>query len=176
VRKVAHSGEQHRQAHGRLKQCAAGYGRLRRLVFVAALLCLGGCDQSAQPLAGSDVPVQSIPPTSPRDEARIVRAIEERARDVQVDGSGVVIRLLRDDNDGSRHQRFVLRLDSGQTLLVAHNIDLAPRLAPLSVGDEVQFRGEYDWTPQGGVIHWTHADPDGRHRDGWIRRATPTLH
>ena len=170
------STRQVQQPAGLLKQGAMRNGRLHRLALVVAMLCIGGCDPAGPPLVESDAPVQSIPPTSPRDEARIVRAIEERARDMQVDGSGVVTRLLRDDNDGSRHQRFVLRIDSGQTLLVAHNIDLAPRLAPLAVGDEVQFRGEYDWTPQGGVIHWTHADPDGRHRDGWIRRATPTLH
>lgn len=163
------------QAIGLLKHGLARKGRVHRLALVAAMLGIGGCDQSA-PLAESGPPVRSHPPMATRDDASIVRAIAERARDVQVDGSGVVTRILRDDTDGSRHQRFILRIDSGQTLLVAHNIDLAPRLAPLAVGDDVQFRGEYDWTPQGGVIHWTHADPDRRHREGWIRRVPPTLH
>jgi hypothetical protein len=57
--------------------------------------------------------------------------------------------------NGSRHQRFILELGSGQTLLVAHNIDLAPRLPALAVGETVDFNGVYEWTPEGGVIHWT---------------------
>jgi hypothetical protein len=86
----------------------------------------------------------------------------------QVLGSGMVIRILADDNEGSRHQRFILEMSSGQTLLVAHNIDLAPRVSSLSTGDTVEFYGEYEPKPQGGVIHWTHHDPQGRHVAGWL--------
>jgi hypothetical protein len=86
-----------------------------------------------------------------------------------VDGSGTVARVLADDDDGSRHQRFILRLDDGLTVLVAHNIDIAPRLDGLRAGDTVGFRGEYVWSEQGGTVHWTHHDPAGRHADGWLR-------
>lgn len=86
----------------------------------------------------------------------------------QVKGSGRVVRILSDDNDGSRHQRFILETGTGQTLLVAHNIDLAPRISSLSTGDIVEFYGEYETNPQGGVIHWTHHDPQGRHVAGWL--------
>jgi len=87
----------------------------------------------------------------------------------QARGSGTVTRVLPDDNDGSRHQRFILELASGRTLLVAHNIDLAPRIAGIRPGDKVEFYGEYESNPQGGVIHWTHHDPDGQHVDGWLK-------
>lgn len=80
-----------------------------------------------------------------------------------------MVRLLPDDRQGSPHQRFLLRVDSGTTVLVAHNLALAPRV-PLMPGDSVELRGEYEWNAKGGVIHWTHPDPDGRHEDGWIRR------
>ena len=102
------------------------------------------------------------------DEA-LARAFEQRASNVQVEGRGVVRRVLSDDNDGARHQRFIVALASGQTLLVAHNIDLAPRVAGLRKGDVVSFSGEYEWNAQGGVIHWTHRDPGKRHPAGWIK-------
>jgi hypothetical protein len=96
------------------------------------------------------------------------------ASHAQVQGSGVVVRILPDDEDGSRHQRFILRTPSGQTLLVAHNIDLAPRVSGLSVGDTVDYSGEYVRNAKGGVVHWTHHDPSGRHVAGWLKHAGQT--
>ena len=84
-----------------------------------------------------------------------------------VETSGRVARLLADDDEGSRHQRFILDLDSGHTLLVSHNIDLARRL-PLARNDQVALRGRYEWNSRGGVVHWTHHDPDSRQQGGWI--------
>ncbi|MBW2241456.1 MAG: DUF3465 domain-containing protein [Deltaproteobacteria bacterium] len=89
--------------------------------------------------------------------------------DVLVIGEGRVEKVLRDDDKGSRHQRFLLALDSGQTVLIAHNIDLAPRIPELRRGDLVEFKGEYEWNERGGVVHWTHHDPAGQHADGWLR-------
>ena len=86
----------------------------------------------------------------------------------QVTGTGTVERILSDDNDGSRHQRFILNLSSGRTVLIAHNIDLAPRLRSLAEGDEVSFSGQFETNDRGGVIHWTHKDPQGQHVDGWL--------
>lgn len=95
--------------------------------------------------------------------------------DEQVEGVGVVSRVLPDDIDGSRHQRFVLSLADGRTVLVAHNIDLAPRLTGLDRGDTVAFFGEYERNAEGGVIHWTHRDPAGRHVAGWLRHEGRTV-
>jgi len=86
----------------------------------------------------------------------------------QLTASGVVIRTLSDDRDGSRHQRFIIRVDGGETLLIAHNIDLAPRLNGLKVGERVRVSGEFAWNPRGGTLHWTHHDPQGRHVPGYI--------
>jgi len=104
-----------------------------------------------------------------RSEDRIARAYQDKESDVLVEGRGEVVRVLADDNDGSRHQRFILRMASGQTVLVAHNIDLAPKVPGLKAGDVVEFSGEYEWNDQGGVVHWTHKDPQGRHPAGWLR-------
>lgn len=88
---------------------------------------------------------------------------------VQVEDGGVVVKVLSDDTNGSRHQKFLVKIASGKTLLFAHNIDLAPRIGDIKVGDQVEFRGEYVYNPKGGVIHWTHQDPQGEHYAGWIK-------
>ncbi|AVF74749.1 DUF3465 domain-containing protein [Vibrio alginolyticus] len=103
------------------------------------------------------------------NDYKLGQAFENHQSDLQVRGSGTVTRLLPDDNKGSRHQKFILKLDSKQTLLVAHNIDLAPRIPNLKVGDRVQFYGEYEWNKKGGVMHWTHHDPNNRHPHGWLK-------
>lgn len=104
-----------------------------------------------------------------RNDERLRQAFAFSENDLQIDGRGTVDRILPDDLDGSRHQRFILRTGTGQTLLVAHNIDLAPRIPNLRVGDTVEFYGEYEYNDKGGVIHWTHHDPRGRHVGGWLK-------
>ncbi len=96
----------------------------------------------------------------------LLMAIEQQQSDVIVEFEAVVQRLLRDDNKGSRHQKFIVKTGE-HTVLIAHNIDLAPRV-PLQKGDTVIIRGEYEWNDQGGVVHWTHDDPQNRHENGWI--------
>jgi molybdopterin converting factor small subunit len=107
--------------------------------------------------------------SSSNTDSVIAKAFDNHQNNLQVKGVGEVLRVLSDDRDGSRHQRFLLRLDSGQTLLVAHNIDLAPRITSLAAGDTVEFFGEYEWNSKGGVIHWTHHDPQGAHVSGWLK-------
>lgn len=102
----------------------------------------------------------------------VANAFENRQSDIQVEGEGRVIKVLADDNKGLRHQRFILRLESGQTVLIAHNIDLAPRINRLRKGDTVAFYGEYEWNSKGGVVHWTHNNPSQgkrRHIGGWLK-------
>jgi hypothetical protein len=81
-------------------------------------------------------------------DAALAQAFRSQQSNLQVEGVGVVIKLLPDDNRGSRHQRFLLRLNSG---------------------DSVAFYGEYEWSHKGGTLHWTHHDPAGRHVAGWLK-------
>ena len=103
------------------------------------------------------------------NDSVLQQAYKSQQSDLQVQGFGKVVKVLPDDNDGSKHQKFILKLNSGQTLLVAHNIDLAPRIPDLKVGDSVEFYGEYEWNKKGGVLHWTHKDPQNRHAHGWLK-------
>ena len=88
-----------------------------------------------------------------------------------IEASGLVRRLLPDDSDESRHQRFVLDMRNGQTILVAHNIDLAKRV-PLGMGSRIRVRGLYEWNDMGGLVHWTHHDPLGVEDGGFIKYRT----
>lgn len=104
---------------------------------------------------------------------RVFSAYKNQLSNIMVeDVSGTVDKLLPDDAEGARHQRFILRVTPRHTVLVVHNIDLAPRLNALQAGDRVSVKGEYEWNDQGGLIHWTHRDPNSRHEDGWIVHGT----
>ena len=103
------------------------------------------------------------------NNAQIVAAFENRESNLQVEGSGLVEKILKDDVEGSRHQRIIVSISADQTVLIAHNIDLAPRVENISRGDRLDFYGEYEWNNKGGVIHWTHRDPAKRHIDGWLK-------
>jgi hypothetical protein len=125
----------------------------------------GGGSRTEAPAVGGLSPGAVI-----AGERATVAAFEEGRSGLVVQTAGVVERLLPDDQKGDRHQRFILRLASGHTLLMSHNIDLAPRV-PLAPGDTAEFRGQYEWNERGGVIHWTHHDPQGDRPGGWIRHA-----
>jgi hypothetical protein len=135
---------------------------MRYVHFILGLLC-------AVSVGCSSAPVPPLTRALSGSDEALARAFEQHTSQVQVEGQGVIRRLLSDDNDGSRHQRFVVMLPSGKTLLIAHNIDLAPRVVGLREGDIVSFSGEYEWNAEGGVIHWTHRDPSKSHPPGWIR-------
>lgn len=115
------------------------------------------------------IALQPLSSSKPAEgNAAISIAFANRLSDVWVHGHGVVAKLLPDDHHGARHQRFIVQLPDRLTLLIAHNIDLAPRLDGINVGDAVKFKGEYIYNPQGGIIHWTHHDPKGSGLSGWI--------
>ncbi len=133
----------------------------RRLLLLVALLLLGwAVRQFSTPGAGDG-------------DAAIAEAYRNRRSGLMVEAEGTVEQLLADDREGSAHQRFIVRLAGGQTLLLSHNIDLAPRV-PAAAGDRIAFRGQYEWNDRGGVVHWTHGDPQGRREGGWLRHGERT--
>jgi hypothetical protein len=124
----------------------------------------GAFDHAAEPAVAAS---PELP--APCDENALATAYRSHQSRVEVCARGVIARVLRDDTQGSRHQRFIVRLPPGQTLLIAYNYDIAPRIDGLRAGAAIEFEGEYEWNPQGGVVHWTHRDPGGHHPPGWVR-------
>ncbi|MEM7576451.1 MAG: DUF3465 domain-containing protein [Planctomycetota bacterium] len=104
----------------------------------------------------------------PDDVHPITRLQRQGATNTPVTGSGVIVKVLSDDNEGSRHQRFLVDLYDGHTIKISHNIDLAPRVPNPREGDELTFKGDFEANELGGVVHWTHHDPRGRHEPGYL--------
>jgi hypothetical protein len=108
-------------------------------------------------------------PDLTNNDSILLDAFDNQISDIQVTADGEVIAILEDDIEGDKHQKFIIRLSNSQTILITHNIDLAPRVDPIEVGDQISIYGEYEWSAKGGTIHWTHIDPAGNHTDGWIK-------
>lgn len=122
------------------------------------------------PSATSDPSSRPNSPHGTSGSERVAQAFAAHESGVVVTVEGTVDRVLADDRDESRHQRLLLRLADGATVLVAHNIELAERV-PVKVGERLRLRGQYEWNERGGVLHWTHRDPRGDHPAGWIEHA-----
>jgi len=153
---------------------------MKNSMLMLLALLLAACDNQSQPNAVTSEPLAKSEQIkeavytisiSANSEQRLSDAFKDKRSDLQIAGKGTVVKLLTDDLKGSQHQRFIIKTNTGQTLLVAHNIDLAPRINTLKVGDSIEFYGEYEWNKHGGVMHWTHKDPKQRHIDGWLRHA-----
>lgn len=89
---------------------------------------------SGHPKAHVDTKPSSL---QTQDDEKIQQAFQEQKSNIQVQSRGLIKAILPDDNNGSRHQKIILELSTGQTVLVAHNIDLAPRIEGLKQGEIV---------------------------------------
>lgn len=138
-------------------------------IIVVLIAAYVGIDLKQNNLNDNVVQTSIVEEATVDDQQKIMQAYQQQISNIQVQSKGEVKAILADDNDGSRHQKMILKLENGLTVLVAHNIDLAPRVEGLRKGEIVEFYGEYEYSPKGGVIHWTHHDPQGKHVDGWLK-------
>jgi Protein of unknown function (DUF3465) len=104
------------------------------------------------------------------DDAAIVADFHNHQSNVEVTADGTIVRLLADRSSSTgSHEQFIVKLSSGDlTVEVEHNISIGAR-APVQQGDHVVVHGEYIWDAQGGLIHFTHHDPQGTHEGGYIQ-------
>ena len=142
---------------------------LQKLILICFIAFFSvGCKQSIERAPAPLTEVSQSASVGAENE-KIVQAFKQHKSNVEVEGKGIVTKILADDNSGLRHQKFLVKISPEQTLLFAHNLDLAPRIAQLAIGDTIEFKGEYVYNPKGGIVHWTHKDPNGHHAAGWLK-------
>ncbi len=141
---------------------------LGALLIAVAAAVLGIDEQVLRDALAGGTGTVSNGPAEVAGTHPVTAAYQARRSNAWLTDSGRVIKVLPDDTKGSQHQRFLVQISDGPSILIAHNIDLAPRVAGIRAGDQVRFHGEYEWTDKGGVVHWTHHDPGGRRDGGWI--------
>jgi hypothetical protein len=115
-------------------------------------------------LSPSPIPPGAVEAT---DDHEIIQAQTSNLVNAEVTGRAVVKKLLRDDVVAPRHQKFLLELTNGTTILVAHNTDVAPQV-PIQEGDQLVIHGSFIYNTKGGLIHWTHHSNSPRHQGGYI--------
>lgn len=129
--------------------------RSRHLACAGALaVLLAGCSTTQAP-----------------DDGALCDAYTGGRSHVEVVADGSVTRVLgMQPGRTSPHEGFLFRLASGCDVIVRveANTDFTGPI-PLQPGDRVTVKGEYEFYPLGGVIHWTHRDPRGRHEGGYIQ-------
>ncbi|TMG28919.1 MAG: DUF3465 domain-containing protein [Chloroflexi bacterium] len=123
-----------------------------RVAALVSALWLAGCGASA-----------------PADDAAIAADYHNHRSNIEVTADGTVVRLLPDRTSSTgTHEQFIIRLSSQNlTVEIEHNISVGAR-APIAEGDRVIVHGEYVWNSKGGLIHFTHHDPQGTHEGGYI--------
>lgn len=135
------------------------------LFIVAFAVSIGGCDKSVGTIERPNY--TKLTPSDALYETEVAAAQNNRQSHVVVTCTLPVKRMLRPDEKGEKHEKFLLQVSNGTTILVAHNTSRAPSV-PLSAGDIVTVHGEYIWNAKGGVIHWTHKSDTPRHEGGYI--------
>ena len=144
------------------------------LFLMAFVVSIAGCDKTAGTIERPNY-TKLTPSSTPSNQPDLTALYESEVAAAQNNQQSHVVvtctlpvkRMLRPDEKGEKHEKFLLQVSNGTTILVAHNTSRAPSV-PLSAGDIVTVHGEYIWNAKGGVIHWTHRSDTPRHEGGYI--------
>jgi hypothetical protein len=129
--------------------------RHRALALAVVLVASAGC--------GGGV-------TEKPDNAHVCALYASGTSDAEVVAQGTVLGVLGTHNGPSgEHEGFLLKLTQQCDLMlrVETNVDITGPV-PLRAGETVTVKGQFEDDPGGGVIHWTHRDPSGRHVAGYV--------
>ncbi len=136
------------------------------VALVACCMVISGCAHAQT--QGRTPPLQQTGAAqSTAPDAEAIRAQELQLVKVPLTVTAPVKKMLRYDDRGLPHEKFLLLLSNGSTILVAHNTKMAPYV-PIQEGDVVTVKGEFIWNAKGGLIHWTHHTDTPNHQGGYI--------
>ncbi len=127
---------------------------LRHYGIIVALLLVSACNSH---------------PEEPNN-ALVCQLYAGQGSKTEVFVKGTVQRVLGDSQGPSGvHEGYLLQLRHGCDVLarIETNETLTGHI-PLHNGESVEVKGEYEYTPEGGVIHWTHRARNGRHINGYV--------
>ena len=138
------------------------------LAFALACALLCACNDGYDSNLG--------PPPQPADDLAVCLAHLHHTSHVESITDGTVTRVLGvHPGKRAQHKGFALRVASlcKISVFVETAMDLAGTLKahPHAL---ITVKGEYEYTPQGGVIRWTYTDPAYHHVPGWINIAGRT--
>lgn len=136
--------------------------------LIACCIIISGC-ANAQTQAPGAPPKDQLgnQSASASGDAAAIRAQQLQLVKVPLTVTAPVKKMLRYDDRGLPHEKFLLVLSTGSTILVAHNTKMAPYV-PIQSGDIVTVKGEFIWNEKGGLIHWTHHTDTPNHEGGYI--------
>lgn len=113
-------------------------------------------------------PVVESHPGEVQGDSEIVQAVNSRQNQFYVEGAQLVVtNILPDDTQGLPHQKWEARLSDGSIVMIVYNSDMGERI-PVQIGATFSVGGQFIWTPQGGLVHWVHADPKHKRPDGYV--------
>lgn len=129
------------------------------LVAALSLACFIGC--------------ATVSATGDAGNRQIYEAWRAGRSKVEVQATGSIARILGErSGESGPHQGFLLHLTGpgghGLTVRIESNLALIRAFPALRDGEAAVVRGEYEFDRRGGVIHWTHHDPRGRHPAGFV--------
>jgi hypothetical protein len=131
--------------------------RYRTLALAIALLAGAACSgQTEQP-----------------NNAQVCSLYASGSSGVEVIAQGTVLGVLgTNEGPSGEHEGFLLGLkqDCDLMLRVETNVDITGPV-PVQDGQVVTVKGQFEDDAEGGVIHWTHHDPSGRHVAGYVEIA-----
>ncbi|MBX9947521.1 MAG: DUF3465 domain-containing protein [Candidatus Obscuribacterales bacterium] len=140
---------------------------LSAVTVISCCMAVTGCAQAQSPLAGNQAQITDAAAQTNTGDAEAIRAQQLQLVKVPLTVTAPVKKMLKYDDRGLPHEKFLLLLSNGSTILVAHNTKMAPYV-PLQSGDLVTVSGEYIWNAKGGLIHWTHHSDTPNHKSGYI--------
>lgn len=103
------------------------------------------------------------------DDRDLVKANRDRRTVRFVRAANLTVtKLMPDDNDGSRHQRFYAKLSDNSEVYIVYSLEYGRVRVPVNVGSIIGVGGEYRWTKFGGLLHWVHEDHRDQRPDGYV--------